>query len=246
MIKNVPALEIENVSFRYGCHPVLEAINLTVASGESVGLTGPNGSGKSTLLKMVAGLLKPASGSIKLFGRDIRDFKDRSRISYMAQKASFINTGFPSTVEEVVLAGRIAGRGLFRALNREDRRLAHEALTEVGMGDHSRKSIGALSGGQQQRVFIARALAGHPDLLLLDEPAVGMDAESQARFYSLLRELVVKNGLTLLLVSHDLEAISSVVDRQVCLDKHICSCCHNREGREASGDETCKKRLWTA
>ncbi|MCL6634365.1 MAG: metal ABC transporter ATP-binding protein [Peptococcaceae bacterium] len=246
MNKDTPAVELEKVSFSYGCHPVLEEISLTVYCGESVGITGPNGAGKSTLLKIAAGLLKPSSGSVKLFGRDARHFKERSRVSYVPQKASFINTGFPSTVEEVVLAGRIAGRGLFRALNREDRRLARAALAEVGMEEHCHRPIGALSGGQQQRVFIARALAGHPDILLLDEPAAGLDAEAQARFYTLLRELVRKNGLTLLLVSHDLEAIAPVVDRQVCLDKHICSCCHRAEAGAALDHRTCKKRLWTA
>ena len=93
-----PVLEIENVSFSYGCHPVLEGISLSVKPGESVGITGPNGAGKSTLLKLVVGLLMPASGSIKLFGRPLKDFKEHGRLSYVSQKAGFINSSFPSTV----------------------------------------------------------------------------------------------------------------------------------------------------
>lgn len=239
-----PVLEMENVSFSYGCHPVLEEINLHVSPGESVGITGPNGAGKSTLLKLVAGLLKPSSGAVKLFGQSLKDFKDRGRVSYVSQKASFINNAFPSTVEEVVLAGRITRRGLFRYLNKEDRSLALKALSEVGMDEHRHKPIGSLSGGQQQRVFIARALAGQPELLLLDEPTAGMDPETQARFYFVIKELVVQKGLTLMLVSHDLDAISMVVDRQVCLDQHLCSCCHNLS--DSPQGETCRKRLWTA
>ncbi len=239
-----PVLEIENVNFSYGCHPVLEGISLSVQPGESVGITGPNGAGKSTLLKLVAGLLKPASGSIKLFGRPLNEFKEHGRLSYIPQKAGFINSGFPSTVEEVVLAGRISRRGLFHYYNREDRSIAREALGEVGMAEHLHKPIGSLSGGQQQRVFIARALAGHPELLLLDEPTAGMDPENQARFYSLLKDLVIQKGLTLMLVSHDLEAISTVVDRQVCLDRHLCSCCHSLS--DSPQGATCTKRLWSA
>lgn len=239
-------LELEKVNFSYGCHPVLENISLTVLSGETVGITGPNGSGKSTLLKIVAGVLKPQNGTVKIFGRDSRDFKSRERISYVAQRSSFFNSGFPSTVEEVVLTGRIAARGLFRSLNGADRRIAGEALAETGLYDLRHKPIGTLSGGQQQRVFIARALAGHPDLLLLDEPTAGMDPEAQAVFYSLLKELVASKGLTLLLVSHDLASISTVVDRQVCLDKHLCSCCQHLAERDSSSFSDCKKRLWTA
>jgi len=93
-------------------------------------------------------------------------------------------------------------------------------------------------------VFIARALAGHPELLLLDEPTAGMDPENQARFYSLLKDLVVRKGLTLMLVSHDLEAISTIVDRQVCLDRYLCSCCYNLS--DSPQGATCRKRLWSA
>jgi len=112
------------------------------------------------------------------------------------------------------------------------------------MAEHLHKPIGSLSGGQQQRVFIARALAGHPELLLLDEPTAGMDPENQARFYSLLKALVIQKGLTLMLVSHDLEAISTIVDRQVCLDRHLCSCCHNLS--DSPQGVSCRKRLWSA
>jgi len=244
-MNNEPVLEIKNVTFMYGRHPVLEDISLSVTAGESIAVTGPNGSGKSTLLKLVLGLLRPSSGSVKIFGRDAASFAERHRVGYLAQKPGH-NAGFPSTVEEVVTAGRVAGRGLFRRYSDEDRRQAHEALKQVGLYDERRKPIGALSGGQLQRALIARALTAQPQLLILDEPAAGIDAAAQERLYEILSGLVAQSGLTLIMVSHDLEAVAPLVKRQVCLNRRLCTCRHHVPEDNILSLVACEKRLWTA
>lgn len=240
-----PTVELKNVSFSYGCHPVLDNVSLTVYAGESVGITGPNGAGKSTLLKLLLGQIKPAKGTIFLFGMDSVKFKDLGRIGYVSQKAISFNSGFPTTVEEVVASGRITGRGIFKPLNRDDRRHILGALEQVGMSEYRKRLLSSLSGGQQQRVFIARALARDPELLLLDEPTNGLDSASREQFYVLLKQLVLEKGLTMIIVSHELEDISTVITRQVCLNRNLCTCsCHNTPLAEEPVD--CSRRLWSA
>ncbi len=238
-------VSMKNVTFGYGCHPVLDNVSLQVRAGESIGVTGPNGSGKSTLIKLILGQLKPYLGEIALFGIDLGAFRDFGRIGYVSQKATSFNAGFPTTVEEVVSAGRITGRNIFRPLNREDRYLALRALEEVGMDRHTGRLLNSLSGGQQQRVFIARALARKPDLLLLDEPTNGLDRDAQKQFYNLLKQLISNKGLTAIIVSHELDEISPVVTRLVCLDRKLCTCsCHDTE--KPDPPFKCSRRLWTA
>jgi len=238
-------LDFQNVSFSYGCHPVLDNISLTVSAGEAVGITGPNGSGKSTLLKLILGQLKPAAGKITLFGARPGKSGDFGRIGYVSQKAASFNSGFPITVEEVVAAGRITGRSLFRPLNREDHRLVLRALEQIGLAGQGNRLLGSLSGGQQQRVFIARALAGNPELLLLDEPANGLDRIAREQLYTLLGKLVHEQGLTMIMISHGMEDISSVITRQVCLNRYLCTCkCHDAEQMKAPAG--CARRLWPA
>lgn len=238
-------LDLKNVSFSYGCHPVLDNISLTVSAGESVGITGPNGSGKSTLLKLILGQLRPTAGRISLFGSDSAKFRDFGRIGYVSQKAISFNSGFPITVEEVAATGRITGNNLFRQLNREDRRHVLRALEQVGMAEHSKRLLSSLSGGQQQRVFIARALARNPELLLLDEPTNGLDREAREQFYILLKQLILEQNLTMIIVTHEMEDISSVITRQVCLNRNLCTCkCHDTgQVKDLAG---CARRLWPA
>ncbi len=165
-------IEVQNVSFSYNGHEVLKDINLAIHRGDYLGLVGGNGSGKTTLIKIILGLLKPTSGTIKLFGKNITDFKDWSKIGYVPQKATSFDVNFPATVREVVLMGRYGRRGLFHRVAQEDRDRAREALEQVEMWQHRDRLIGDLSGGQQQRVFIARALATEPEVIFLDEPTV--------------------------------------------------------------------------
>ncbi|MCL6635281.1 MAG: metal ABC transporter ATP-binding protein [Peptococcaceae bacterium] len=240
-----PVLEIDQVTFSYGCHPVVEDISLKVAAGEFIAVTGPNGSGKSTLLKLILGLLKPSSGSIRLFGENPGRSSGRYRVGYVAQKPA-VNTGFPSTVEEVVAAGRTAPRGLFKLLGADDRRQVHESLRLVGLYGERHKPIGALSGGQQQRAFIARALAARPQLLILDEPATGIDTAAREQLYGVLKDLVSREGMTIIMVSHDLEAVASLAQRQVCLNRRLCTCQLQRPEENILSLAACRKRPWTA
>nr|PZN37152.1 MAG: zinc ABC transporter ATP-binding protein [Bacillota bacterium] len=216
-----PVVELEHVWFSYGGEPVLQDISLTVGRGDFVGIVGPNGSGKTTLLRLILGLQPPQQGRIRLFGQDLSSFRRWDRVGYVPQKATSFNSDFPATVREVVLTGRIAPRGLFRPLGRKDRELADRALALVGLEAYADRPIGRLSGGQQQRVFIARALAGQPELLILDEPTVGVDAAAQQQFYALLRRLREELGITILLVSHDIGAVTTEVSHLACLNRRL-------------------------
>ncbi|OCA91559.1 zinc ABC transporter ATP-binding protein [Bacillus sp. FJAT-27225] len=218
---NMPVIDITGLSFRYEKEKVLENINLSVPKGAFLAIVGPNGSGKSTLLKLILGLLKPQTGEIRLFGEPLRSFDGWEKIGYVSQKANSFNTGFPATVEEVVSSGLVRKIGLFRFMKAKEKQKVREALTSVGMADFADKNIGELSGGQQQRVFIARALVSDPELLILDEPTVGVDQRQQDIFYKMLEKLNKKAGITLLLVTHDIGTVSQAVTHVACLNKYL-------------------------
>ncbi|GAA0341308.1 metal ABC transporter ATP-binding protein [Bacillus carboniphilus] len=214
-------IEIKDLSYRYEENFVLEQINLIVPKGAFLGIVGPNGSGKSTLIKLLLGILKPQSGTIKLFGQDSKSFKHYEKIGYVSQKANSFNSGFPATVYEVVLSGLTKKLGLFKFPSKADKEKVVAAIKLVEMEDFLYRNIGELSGGQQQRVFIARALVSNPELLILDEPTVGVDAKRVESFYSLLEKLNQQQGITLLLVTHDVGTITNKVTHVACLNKHL-------------------------
>ncbi|MBM3673443.1 MAG: metal ABC transporter ATP-binding protein [Actinobacteria bacterium] len=174
-------LEADAISFAYGREPVLDAVSLTVRAGEFVALVGPNGSGKSTLLRVLLGLSRPASGSVRCFGTDPRHLPERGRIGYVPQRAR-LRPELPATVEEVVATGRLARRGWWRRPRSTDRAAVGHALEAVALTQLRGRPVTELSGGQQQRVLIAKALASDPELLILDEPIAGVDVESQHLF----------------------------------------------------------------
>ncbi|QOR65551.1 metal ABC transporter ATP-binding protein [Cytobacillus suaedae] len=214
-------LEIDHLYYRYEKQNVLEDIHLTVPKGAFLGLVGPNGSGKSTLLKCILGLIKPQKGSIRLFNTDIHSFKNWHKIGFVSQKANSFNSGFPATVFEVVASGLTSKLGLFKFLSKENKQLVSEAIDSVGMSEFVQRNIGELSGGQQQRVFIARALVSQPELLILDEPTVGIDAQTVQNFYNMLDDLNKRLGITLILVTHDVGTITDKVTHVACLNKHL-------------------------
>jgi len=211
-----PLLEATGVSFSYGRAPVLEHVDLRVVPGEFVALVGPNGSGKSTLLKLLLGSLTPSVGEVRLFGAPPRDVKDRWRLGDVPQRP-VLGSEVPATVEEIVATGRLARRGWWRPLRKEDRDAARHALESVGLAEFAERPVNELSGGQQQRAFIARAFASDPELLVLDEPIAGIDAESQRRFRDSLVHLMHDHGAGVLLVSHELSAVAGDLDRVVVL-----------------------------
>lgn len=214
-------IQIEHVDFSYEAQKVLEDVSLSVEKGEFLGIIGPNGSGKSTLVKLMLGLLKPQAGEIYLFGEPLSRLRERSRIGYVSQKSNSFNIGFPATVREVVASGLCGKLGLFRHMKKADWNRVDQAIETVGLTPFADRNIGKLSGGQQQRSFIARALVSDPVLLILDEPTVGVDAKATEQFYELLNQLHREQGLSLILVTHDIAAVSSYVDRVACLNKQL-------------------------
>ncbi|WP_224447700.1 metal ABC transporter ATP-binding protein [Haloprofundus salilacus] len=213
-----PVVELSGVEFGYATAPVVEDVSLRIDPGEYVAVVGPNGSGKSTLMKLVLGLLRPDEGLVRLFGEPSHRFDGGDRIGYVAQHASAAKE-MPITVREVVKMGRFPHVG-FGRLSADDWRIVDRALETVGMKAFSDRRVTQLSGGQRQRAFIARALASEAELLVLDEPTVGVDADSVEAFYELLDALHAR-GITILLIEHDLGAVTEHAERVLCLNREI-------------------------
>ncbi|WP_324665444.1 metal ABC transporter ATP-binding protein [Haloarcula sediminis] len=211
--------ELSNVTFGYGDQPVVEDVSMTVDEGAFLGLVGPNGSGKTTLLELLVGLRRPDSGSVRLLGQPAHRFADGERLGYVAQDATAAGGEMPVTVREAVRMGRYPRR-LFRRFRDTDRDAIASALDRVGIADLADRRVGKLSGGQRQRVFIARALAAEADLLALDEPTVGVDADSREAFYNLLHELN-DEGLTVVLIEHDIGVVTTHATEIACLNREL-------------------------
>jgi zinc transport system ATP-binding protein len=206
-------VDLADVAVELGGRPVLRGIDLSAGPGEVLAVLGANGSGKSTLVRTMMGLVPTCRGEVRLFGARLDAFRDWRRVGFVPQRVTAAG-GVPATVQEVVSAGRLSRRRLLRPLRRADRRAVDDALTAVGLLDRAHEGVSTLSGGQQQRVLIARALAGEPDLLVLDEPTAGVDVESQQQFADALRGLVA-DGATVVLVAHELGPVAPLVDRTV-------------------------------
>jgi zinc transport system ATP-binding protein len=210
-----PAVELAGVSFAYGAgQPVLTDVSLRVEEGEFVAIAGPNGGGKTTLVRLALGLARPGSGFVRLFGEAAHRFSRRATLGYVPQRAQIGGHG-PVTVREVVSAGRLAQGGLLGPLRARDRAIVDAAIADVGLANRANTPLPELSGGQQQRTFIAKALAGEPSLLVLDEPTAGVDAESQESFARLLDRLRRDREVTTLYVSHEFGAVEAIVKRLV-------------------------------
>jgi len=209
------AVELRAVSFGYLSSPVLSQVDLVIQPGQFVGLVGPNGGGKTTLARLILGLLTPWNGSVRVFGRPPRQVAER--LAYTPQRLEF-DPLFPLTVLELVLMGRLPQPrlGPHRLTDREQ---ARQALDQVGLGHRAEESFASLSGGQQQRVLIARALAGNPDLLVLDEPTANVDDHSEGQLREILAGL--RGRLTVLMISHDLDTVSRMADCVACVDRTV-------------------------
>jgi zinc transport system ATP-binding protein len=193
-------LDIDNLGVRYGNELVLEGVSCCVHKGEFIGLIGPNGAGKTTLLRAILGLLKPVSGSVA---------RKRTVLGYVPQRGGLYNGSVPISVLEVVMLG---SRGVKQS--------AMQSLQSVHMEAFAKRRFTELSGGQQQRVSIAKALAAKADILILDEPAIGIDERSQAEFYALLSALH-DSGTTIIMVSHEVDTVLKLVTRVICLNRTI-------------------------
>lgn len=208
------------VSFAYGDENAVEDVDLTVDPGEFVALVGPNGSGKSTLLRLLLGLLRSDRGEVEVLGSPPGTLRDCWRIGYVPQRR-ILDLDVPATVAEVVASGRTARRGWWRWPRRADREAVDHALDAVALTALRGRPVQRLSGGQQQRVLIARALAGEPSLLVLDEPIAGVDREAQRLFRDSLVHLVEHHGTAVLLVSHELGAVARDLDRVVVMKRRV-------------------------
>ncbi len=214
------AIDIRGLDFAYGRQAVLSGVNLQIEPGDFVAFLGPNGGGKSTLLKLCLGLLRPQRGSISVLGQPtgLSFSKILTRVGYVPQDYEG-SKGFPATVLELVLTGCLRpGRTSWR-WSRQDRAAAQKALELVGLWPRRDWRLDRLSGGQRQRVMIARALAGEPELIFLDEPVASVDQEWQAKLFDLFEELNRK--ATICMVSHDLTAISSHIKSVACVNERV-------------------------
>lgn len=203
--------EIHDGSVVLGGRPILRGIDLTVSKGEVVALLGENGSGKSTLVRSLMGLVPVSRGEVSLFGTPLSRFRDWRRIGFVPQRVS-ATSGVPASVWEVVSSGRLSRRPLLRPLRKADKAAIKDAIAAVGLTERTHDGCSTLSGGQQQRALIARALAGEPDLFVLDEPTAGVDFQSQQAFADALAALVAR-GATIILVAHELGPMAALVDR---------------------------------
>ncbi len=212
-------LEVRDVTFSYGDRPVVDRVSLDVEDGEFLGLVGPNGSGKTTLLELMIGLRRPDEGSVRLFGDPAHERKNGDRIGFVPQDVTETNGEMPITVREAVRMGRYP-HTLIGRFSQQDRDAVDTALQRVEIADLANRRIGRLSGGQRQRAFIARALASDAGFLALDEPTVGVDAESREAFYRLLHELN-EDGMTIILIEHDIGIVTTHASEIACLNREL-------------------------
>jgi zinc transport system ATP-binding protein len=210
---NQPVVRVSDGTVELGGRPILRGIDLAVRAGEVVAVLGANGSGKSTLVRTMLGLVATRRGQVQLFGTPLADFREWRRVGFVPQRVSAA-AGVPASVREVVASGRLSRRRPFMPQRRADREAVDAAIAAVGLVKQTREAVSTLSGGQQQRVLIARALAGVPDLLVLDEPTAGVDIPSQQAFADALRT-IVDRGATIVLVAHELGPLGTLVDRAV-------------------------------
>ena len=227
-------IEIRKVAYSYGYGDVLKDVSFPINQEDFLAIIGPNGSGKTTLLKIILGLLKPRLGEVKIMGKTVEEFADWKTIGYVPQKATHIDSLFPVSVKEVVAMGIQSSRRFPRRTREEDSCISR-ALQQVGMEEYKDRRIGNLSAGQQQRVFIARALANHPKILMLDEPTTGVDAQIQEHFYDMLHRLNREEGITIVLITHEVGIINKHVAQVACLNQTLVY--HGSHGEFCRSDE---------
>jgi ABC-type Mn2+/Zn2+ transport system ATPase subunit len=215
-IPGEPILRVEHLSLAYEGVVALQDVTFQLITGERMAVIGPNGAGKSTLFKIIAGLLKPGSGTVSVFGDEP---SGHICISYLPQH-NHVDWNFPVTVGEVVMMGRTRKIGFFRWPSASDREIVSRALRTVGLHAHAHRQISQLSGGQQQRMFIARALAQEADLMLMDEPVTGLDTPSQEELFTVL-DTLREEKVTVMFALHDLKLAASSFDRVMLLNRRL-------------------------
>lgn len=213
-------VNLTNVSFAYSRQPVLANVSMTIAAGEFLAVFGPNGAGKSTLMKIIAGLLPPDTGLVQVGGKSVAAAQQQGLIRYVPQNYAKNTVDFPITVEEVVALGVVSSNKV--PSRQAVQHIVGHMLTLMQIPQLRKRRIGELSGGQQQRVMVAAALAGNPRLLLLDEPTSGIDYAASQKIYELLGELNRNLGITVIMVSHDIDKAAHWVTQVACINQGLC------------------------
>ncbi len=221
MPQTTPILEVKNLGVHRGGENVIENANFSIYQGDYVGVVGPNGGGKTTLLSAILNFLPLSNGFISLFGEDISKFSSWGKIAYISQQATSFESQFPLTVRELVSLGRIRKDNIGRRLSHEDWVAVDQSIDFMGLTDVANRRIGQLSGGQKQRVFVAKALARKPELILLDEPIVGVDSTAREKFYKKLSDLNIERQTTIMIVTHDLASVFCRMSKVLCVNKKV-------------------------
>ena len=222
-------LEIRDLKYSYNKYPVLDGIQLDVREGEILGILGPNGCGKTTLLKNLNKNLSPMGGCIMLDGTDLDTLAKRDIAKTVAVVPQTNEIRFSFTAREIVSMGRMPFQRTMEGESREDAKIVDEAIEKVGLTHLAGRHINTMSGGERQRVMIARALAQTPRILLMDEPTLHLDINTQLEALDLIYELSKKSGLTVVIVSHDLPMVAKYCDRIAMIHDHKVMCCGTPE-----------------
>ena len=214
-------IEVDGLNVARKGRRIIEDASFTVGRGAYMGVVGPNGGGKTTLLQAILGIIPHESGSIRILGTPIEEFDEWSRLAYVSQHSISFDERFPINVRELVGLGRINRGNLAKPLKKEDWAKVDEVLGFMGISDLADRRLGHLSGGQKQRVFVAKALVRDPEVLILDEPVAGVDAEAQELFYMKLSDLNSRQGTTIVIVSHDLAAVFCRMSDVMCVNRKV-------------------------
>src|SRR5712691_10253530 len=218
-MQDLVAVSVKNLTYTYKVSStssnVLDNISFIVNKGDLLGFIGPNGAGKTTLFSCMLGLFKDYQGEVRIFDHDSRKNNNLilQSIGYIPQQKA-IEQGFPDTVQEIVSLGLIGKKN-------GSKEKVDSAIEMVDLSGQNHRRIGELSGGQQQRVLIAKALVNEPKLLILDEPTTSVDVETQNKFYTLVKNLNLKNNLSIIWASHDLDAVNKIANKVMCLSRSM-------------------------
>ncbi|MBW2469915.1 MAG: heme ABC transporter ATP-binding protein [Deltaproteobacteria bacterium] len=211
------AFAVNNLSYAYGSQPVLQRLSFSIDRGEIFIIIGPNGAGKTTLIKLMAGIIKRQSGQIDVLQKPIGSFSQKKLAQVLAYVPQGLPVGFPFSVEETVLLGRAPHQKILGLASEEDLEIVRQTMTFTEVDHLARRKLDQLSGGEQQRVLIARALCQQPQVILLDEPTASLDLSHQIRIMDLMEKLKAEKGVTVVMVSHDVNLASMYADQLLLL-----------------------------
>jgi zinc transport system ATP-binding protein len=218
---SVDIISARDLHFQYNSMEVLSGISFDLRKGDYLGLVGPNGSGKTTLIRLILGFVMPTKGNISFFGHNPSQFKEWHKVGYLPQRIIDFNPHFPATVREVVALGLLSRKKFPKRMDRSDNVSIDRALDILDIGDIGSELIGRLSGGQQQRVFLAKAMVGDPEMLILDEPTTALDPDTREKFFATLKTFNRDLGVSIIMITHDMGTIGGYASKMLYLDKKI-------------------------